>query len=95
MASLDVKTAFLNAELGEGARPVERPTEERLVLMLPPKILVRLGLVKEGELWAVDKALYGFRRIVKVLGFTPRFGHERNEGGVSFGSCARHYSEEG
>ena len=61
MASLDVKTAFLNAELGEGARPAEGPTEERLVLMLPPKILIRLGLVEEGELWAVDKALYSFR----------------------------------
>ena len=58
MGCLDVKTAFLNADLGEGARPSE---EEKMVLMQPPKILVRLNLAKDGELWAVDKALYGFR----------------------------------
>ena len=61
MGCLDVKTAFLNADLGEGARPSEEKKEEKLVLMQPPKILVRLNLAKDGELWAVDKALYGFR----------------------------------
>lgn len=36
----------------------EDPTKrKRLVLMLPPKILVRLGLVKEGEMWLVERAL--------------------------------------
>ena len=41
----------------------EDPTKrKRLVLMLPPKILIRLGLVKEGEMWLVERALYGLRR---------------------------------
>ena len=94
-ASLDIKTAFLNAplrtldestrrkalaledahgrhqdgqqpclgtdqpdqeqELGEeGEEPHPAEQRERLVLMLPPKLLVRLGLVKEGEMWLVD-----------------------------------------
>ena len=58
MGCLDMKMAFLNADLGEGVRPSE---EEKLVLMQPPKILVRLNLAKGGELWAVDRALYRFR----------------------------------
>ena len=70
MASLDVKTAFLNAELGEGARPVEGPTKERMVLTLFPKILVRLGLVKEGELWAVW--------IRRFMAFANRQGSHRD-----------------
>ena len=43
---------------------------KRLVLMLPPKILVRLGLVKEGEMWLVEKALYGLRESPKLGGTT-------------------------
>ena len=30
----------------------------RLVLMQPPKILERLGLIERGEFWLVEKALY-------------------------------------
>ena len=106
-ASLDIKTAFLNAPLrtlqessrkkaialedahgrpqedheeaggghgGQEEMTVEEQQEEdltkrkRLVLMLPPKILVRLGLVKEGEMWLVEKALYGLCESPKLWG---------------------------
>ena len=106
-ASLDIKTAFLNAPLrtleessrrkalaledahgrphedevgDEGGHdgheeviPEEQQEEDltkrkRLVLMLPSKILIRLGLVKEGEMWLVEKALYGLRESPKLWG---------------------------
>ena len=106
-ASLDIKTAFLNAPLRtlqessrkknlaledahgrlqedqeedggghegqEGVTTEEQQEEDltkrkRLALMLPPKILVRLGLVKEGEMWLVEKALYGLRESPKLWG---------------------------
>ena len=41
---------------------------KRLVLMLPPKILICLGLVKEGEMWLVERALYGLRESPKLWG---------------------------
>ena len=41
---------------------------KRLVLMLPPKILIRLGLVKDGEMWLVERALYGLRESPKLWG---------------------------
>ena len=104
-ASLDIKTAFLNAPwqtLQESSRkkvlaledahgrlhedqegdggghdsqeeviPEEQQEEDltkrkRLVLMLPPKILIRLGLVKDGEMWLVERALYGLRESPKL-----------------------------
>ena len=67
--------------------------EERLVLMLPPKILIRLGLVEEGELGAVDKALYGFRESPRCWG-PQRCGYARDEGGVADGSPCRGGQEE-
>ena len=106
-ASLDIKTAFLNAPLrtlqessrkknlaledahgrpqedheeagggrdGQEEMAMEEQQEEdltkrkRLVLMLPPKILIRLGLVKDGEMWLVEKALYGLRESPKLWG---------------------------
>ena len=59
-ASLDVKTAFLNADFNEGARPKEHE-EERLVMMQPPRIMVKMGFCAEGELWVIDRAMYGLR----------------------------------
>ena len=102
-ASLDIKTAFLNAPLrtlqessrrkvlaledshgrlqeneeGDGGgregqedcMQEDNPTKrKRLVLMLPPKILIRLGLVKEGEMWLIERALYGLRKSPKLWG---------------------------
>lgn len=33
---------------------------------MPPKLLIRLGLVKEGEMWLVERALYGLRESPKL-----------------------------
>ena len=59
-ASLDVKTAFLNADFNEGAKPKDHE-EERLVMMQPPRIMVKMGFCAEGELWVIDRAMYGLR----------------------------------
>ena len=50
--SVDVRTAFLNAELDD----------EDVVLVRPPRIFVDAGAVEEGTLWWVKKALYGLRQ---------------------------------
>ena len=51
--SLDVKTAFLYAELN-----VE---EDGIMVVPPPSILVRMGLVEPGIMWKLKKALCGLR----------------------------------
>ena len=59
-----------------GQQPMEPEVEEktdpnrreRLVLMQPPRILIRLGLVQEGEMWMVERALYGLREAPKLWG---------------------------
>ena len=38
------------------------------ILMLPPKLPIRLGLAKEVEMWLVEKALYGLREFSKLRG---------------------------
>ena len=52
MSALDIKSAFLNADLHE----------KNLVAMRPPTIMVRLGYAEPGELWLIDKAMYGLRQ---------------------------------
>ena len=49
--SMDISTAFLNAELPEG----------RVVVVKPPACLYQLGLVPPGTVWRLHKALYGLR----------------------------------
>ena len=56
MSALDIKSAFLNADLHEEREP------ENLVAMRPPTIMVRLGYAEPGELWLIDKAMYGLRQ---------------------------------
>ena len=51
VASLDVTAAFLNADLPPG----------RVVVIRPPTILYRLGLIPQGYFWLVHKAVYGLR----------------------------------
>ena len=51
LSSIDVSTAFLNADIEEG----------RIVVVRPPDILKRYGLVGEGEFWKLDRALYGLK----------------------------------
>ena len=50
MGKLDVSTAFLNA-----------PLDQDIVIVQPPRFLVELGLVAEGEYWLLRRALYGLR----------------------------------
>ena len=61
---LDVITAFLYAALNE--------KEDGIIIVQPPTILVRLGLVKPGVMWKLKKALYGLRCAPK------RWGEERD-----------------
>ena len=51
IASLDITAAFLNAELPPG----------RVVVLRPPSILYRLGLIPQGFCWRVHRAIYGRR----------------------------------
>lgn len=55
--TMDIRTAFLNT-----------PWEDEDVLVKPPSLLVRMGLVPEGMLWQPTKALYGFRKSPKLWG---------------------------
>ena len=58
-----------------GQQPMEPEVEEktdpnrreRLVLMQPPRILIRLGLVQEGEMWMIESALW-LKRSTKAVG---------------------------
>ena len=49
IGSLDVNTAFLYAELNE--------EEDGIVVVQPPSILVRMGLVEPGIMWTQEGAL--------------------------------------
>ena len=55
--TVDVKGAFLNAPL----QAVDQEGE-LTVAMRPPAVLVRMGLIPKGELWIVNKAMYGLRQ---------------------------------
>ena len=48
----DVTTAFLNARY---------QVKGELLILIPPKVLVKAGLVKDNEVWEVAKALYGLK----------------------------------
>eukprot|EP00971_Amphidinium_carterae_P173082 3431322-Amphidinium_carterae.1 len=49
--TVDISTAFLTVKM-----PVEQ-----LVLLRPPAVLVRLGLLKEDDIWTATRAVYGLR----------------------------------
>ena len=51
IASLDVTAAFLNADLPPG----------RVVVLQPPTVLYKLGLIPTGFVWRVRRAVYGLR----------------------------------
>ena len=55
--TVDVKGAFLNAPL----QAVDQEGE-LTVAMRPPAVLVRMGVIPKGELWIVNKAMYGLRQ---------------------------------
>ena len=58
VGKLDVKGAFMYAPLPGHMH----------VLVRPPRSWVRLGLVKEGELWVLRKAVYGLRIAPRAWG---------------------------
>ena len=51
-ATVDIKTAFLTA-------PLQAKRSRRVVVLRPPRILVTAGIVPEGSLYLIEKALYG------------------------------------
>ena len=51
VTSLDVTAAFLNAALPPG----------RIVILRPPTILYKLGVLAPGTVWQVHRAIYGLR----------------------------------
>eukprot|EP00971_Amphidinium_carterae_P310145 6163010-Amphidinium_carterae.1 len=49
--TVDISTAFLT---------VNMPAEQ-LVLLKPPAVLIKLGLLKENDIWIATRAVYGLR----------------------------------
>ena len=59
IGSLDVTSAFLLTPIPQGKGfPV--------FALTPPRLLVRLGLAQEGELWILTHAVYGLRESPKL-----------------------------
>ena len=56
---LDISCAFLNA-------PLETAEGQNPVLIQPPSILYRLGLISRGIIWRAARAIYGLRKSPKL-----------------------------
>ena len=56
---LDISCAFLNA-------PLETAQGKDPVLIQPPSILYRLGLISKGTIWRAARAIYGLRKSPKL-----------------------------
>ena len=80
-AVLDVKTAFLTA-------PLQTKRNHRIVVLRPPKVLVAAGIIEEGSLFLIEKALYGLQespqdwcverdRRFSILRWSGPNGHQR------------------
>ena len=59
-STIDVKTAFLNAEWKDG--------EEALMVVKPPAILTEVGALRRNSYFIPKKAVYGFRRSPRLWG---------------------------
>ena len=57
-ATDDIKNAFLTA-------PLEQGDGKGQYAMEPPRAAIKIGLAEEGELWAIDAAVYGFKKSPK------------------------------
>ena len=57
----DIKVAFLNAPLNIEA------DDAPVVVLKPPRIFIKLGLLKEGEYFLAKKAVYGLRGLFREL----------------------------
>ena len=62
IGSLDVVTAFLYSEFDD--------SEDDIILVKPPAILVKFGLIEEGVYWKLNRVLYGLRSGPKRWGDT-------------------------
>ena len=58
---LDVVTAFLKTPMGRSPR-------DPVVVVQPPKLLERLELIEEFELWGLIRALYGLKESPRLWG---------------------------
>jgi hypothetical protein len=56
IGTLDVKTAFLNAEIKGWEK----------IVIAPPPTLVKMGILVAGEFWVAEKALYGLKESPKA-----------------------------
>ena len=56
---LDISCAFLNA-------PLDTSENKNPVLIQPPSILYRLGLISRGVIWRAARAIYGLRKSPKL-----------------------------
>eukprot|EP00975_Prorocentrum_lima_P052331 10965766-Prorocentrum_lima.AAC.1 len=56
VTTTDISTAFLNAPIGEA----------KVVLISPPQVLLRLGIVKPGTVWKIRKAVYGLKECPRL-----------------------------
>ena len=59
LGSLDVTSAFL-------LTPIPKGNGFPVFALTPPRLLVRLGLAQEGELWILTHAVYGLRESPKL-----------------------------
>ena len=59
LGSLDVTSAFL-------LTPIPKGNGFPVFALMPPRLLVRLGLAREGELWILTHAVYGLRESPKL-----------------------------
>ena len=56
LSSVDISAAFLNAGLDP----------KQVVVITPPSILIRMGIVAQGTIWLVKKAMYGLREAPRL-----------------------------
>ena len=80
---LDIKVAFLNAPLNIEA------DDAPVVVLKPPRIFIKLGLLKEGEYFLAEKAVYGLRRSPRCWGLFRDgiLGKMRTSRGLRFEPC--------
>ena len=52
LGALDIKSAFLHADLEES---------DGVIVVEPPRALAKYGVIREGTLWKLNKVLYGLR----------------------------------
>ena len=55
VALIDIVAAFLRT-------PLDPEAGDPVVMVAPPKLLQRLGIIEEGETWGLVRALYGLRQ---------------------------------